>query len=62
MVTLFSDKFNKSFKITLVSPRFGILLYILENETTLFNAPTNSLILPVISLLIKSCISVDICN
>ena len=45
IVTLFSDKFSKSFNITLISDRLGTLLYILENETTLFKAPTNSLIL-----------------
>ena len=30
--TLFSVKFNKSFKITFVSDKFGILLYILEKK------------------------------
>ena len=60
IVTLFSPMFSKSFKTTLTSDRFGILLYILEKETTLFIAPTNSLILVVISELIKVCISSEI--
>ena len=32
IVTLFSDKFNRSFKIVFVSTREGNLLYILEKE------------------------------
>ena len=59
-MTLFSLRFNKSFKTTLVSERFGALVYILEKEKILFIAPTNSLMLAVISLLIKSSISLEI--
>ena len=57
--TLFSVKFNKSFKITFVSDKFGILLYILEKEIIRLIAPTISLILVVISELIKSSISLE---
>ena len=53
IVTLFSDKFNKSFKIALTSARVGNLLYILEKEIILFSAPTNSLTLVLISELIN---------
>jgi len=52
--------FNKSFKTTLTSDRFGTLLYILEKDTTLLIAPTNSLMLVVISVLINFCISSEI--
>ena len=52
MVTLFSDKFNKSLSTIFVSAKFGVLLYILEKETILLIAPTNSLMLTVISVLI----------
>ena len=52
--------FNKSLRTILTSDKFGTLLYILEKETTLLIAPTNSLILVVISELINSCISFDI--
>jgi len=60
MVTLFSARFNKSFKTTFISDRFGTLLYILEKETTLLIAPTSSLTLVVISELINFCISSEI--
>ena len=53
MVTLFSDKFNKSLSIIFASASVGNLLYILENEITLLSAPTNSLILVLISELIN---------
>ena len=46
--------------MTLDSERFGALVYILEKEKILFIAPTNSLMLAVISLLIKSSISLEI--
>ena len=57
IVTLFSPIFNKSFNTTLTSDKFGDLSYILEKETTLLIAPTSSLILVVISVLINFCIS-----
>ena len=60
IVTLFSPIFSKSFKTTLTSDKLGTLLYILEKETTLLIAPTNSLMLVLISALINLCISSEI--
>ena len=57
IVTLFSERFIKSLRIALVSASVGNLLYILENEIILFNAPTNSLMLVWISKLINFWIS-----